>query len=358
MRASFRLTLTELKLIVSDKTFYVWAFLLPLLFMFIFGSMKYSEERKKVDLYLLTQEKTPLVEKFASALEEGGLTVRLVQQRPSGKVNLLVLPEDFSEALEKGKKVELELHLSGGQLEKKSFFLRFSIYRATAVLLAEKLAGQIKRYISHKSQWYSREKYIPHGFNFYVSAVIVMFILFNVLLYNGQALWRFRERGLIERFAVSPLGKGGLWLSFFMLGFMLGLLATGVLLASARILFKADFGPHPLVAIGLLALYTAAISNLGVLMASVIKKREVIIGLSVLTANLLSALGGCWWPLEIVPDFMRKIASFLPTTWTISGLNKLIFFQLPPSSVLPNAGLLSLFLLITTLLSIRFFKLR
>ncbi len=357
MRAAFRLTLTELRLIVSDKTFYIWAFLLPLLFMFIFGSMKYSEERKKVDLYLLCHEKTPLVERFASALEEGGLRVRLVQQRPSGKVNLLVLPEGFSEALEKGKKVELELHLAGGQLEKKSFFLRFSIYRAAAVVLAEKLAGQIKKYISHRSEWYSREKYIPHGFNFYVPAVVVMFILFNVLLYNGQALWRFRQRGLTGRFAITPLGKRGLWLSFFLLGFLLGLLATGVLLASAKVLFKVNFGPHPLAAAALLILYTAAISNLAVLLASLIKKREAIVGLSVLTANLLSALGGCWWPLEIVPDFMRKIASFLPTTWTISGLNKLIFFQLPPSLVLSNAGLLALFFAITTLLSIRFFRL-
>jgi ABC-type multidrug transport system permease subunit len=60
----------------------------------------------------------------------------------------------------------------------------------------------------------------------------------------------------------------------------------------------------------------------------------------VLAANALAALGGCWWPIEVTPEWMQFIQRLLPTGWTMDALHKLISFQTGPGSVIPNIAML------------------
>ena len=53
-------------------------------------------------------------------------------------------------------------------------------------------------------------------------------------------------------------------------------------------------------------------------------------------AQILAALGGCWWPIEITPAWMQKLALALPTGWAMSALHKLVSFGDAPASVLPH----------------------
>ena len=63
-------------------------------------------------------------------------------------------------------------------------------------------------------------------------------------------------------------------------------------------------------------------------------------GLGVLAANALAALGGCWWPIEITPEWMQFVQKLIPTGWTMDALHKLISFQAGAASVIPNIAML------------------
>lgn len=39
----------------------------------------------------------------------------------------------------------------------------------------------------------------------------------------------------------------------------------------------------------------------------------------------MSLLGGCFWPREIMPKFLQQLARFIPVTWTLEGIEKLLF---------------------------------
>jgi ABC-type multidrug transport system permease subunit len=41
-------------------------------------------------------------------------------------------------------------------------------------------------------------------------------------------------------------------------------------------------------------------------------------------ANLAWPIGGCWWPLDFEPAWMRTLAHWLPTTWTMHAYNDLM----------------------------------
>ena len=64
------------------------------------------------------------------------------------------------------------------------------------------------------------------------------------------------------------------------------------------------------------------------------EKQAAAIG--VIAANLLGALGGCWWPIEITPAWMQKLALFLPTGWAMNALHALVNFGEPVSVVVPH----------------------
>src|SRR5690606_39766817 len=56
---------------------------------------------------------------------------------------------------------------------------------------------------------------------------------------------------------------------------------------------------------------------------------------------LLAPLGGAWYPLSIVPEFMRVIGHISPIAWVMDGFQELIFY---------NGGLMDIWIDIAALL--------
>ena len=75
-----------------------------------------------------------------------------------------------------------------------------------------------------------------------------------------------------------------------------------------------------------------------------------------LAANGLAALGGCWWPIEVAPEWMQFVQKLIPTGWTMDALHKLISFQAAPASVIPNIVMLLLAAAVFGGLAVRRFR--
>jgi ABC-2 type transport system permease protein len=67
-------------------------------------------------------------------------------------------------------------------------------------------------------------------------------------------------------------------------------------------------------------------ASLGVLIGSLTSSPEKTTGICVLTAIMMAALGGCWWPMEVVPDSLKLVGHIFPTAWTMDALHQLISF--------------------------------
>jgi ABC-type multidrug transport system permease subunit len=74
------------------------------------------------------------------------------------------------------------------------------------------------------------------------------------------------------------------------------------------------------------------------------------------TANVLGALGGCWWPIEVTPEWMQKLQLLLPTGWAMDALHKLISFGYGPVTVFPHLAALTLGSVFLLAASVRAFR--
>jgi len=73
----------------------------------------------------------------------------------------------------------------------------------------------------------------------------------------------------------------------------------------------------------------------------------------VIASLVMAALGGCWWPLEIVPGAMRAVARVLPTGQAMDAIGEML--ALGPSAPFPavNLAVLLLMALVTMPIAVR-----
>jgi ABC-type multidrug transport system permease subunit len=181
---------------------------------------------------------------------------------------------------------------------------------------------------------------IPTGFQQAVPGILVMFTLLVLLTSSGTMLVQERTQGLLRRLASAPISRAEVLAGKWKGRMVLAAIQVTVALAFGTFLFSMDWGPDIAVVIVVLAAWAGFCASAGLWLGTIAKTEAQAGGLGVLAANLLAALGGCWWPIEVTPGWMQALQKIIPTGWTMDALHKLISFQAGAMSVIPNVLLL------------------
>lgn len=366
---------TDLKIAVKDKMFFFWLLLFPLFFAFLFGQafQTSSPADTRTSINILDQDRGILSEALIEELKSEKYALTLLDEKKETGTRTLVIPPGFSEKILQGEKVELVLEKeSGSNMEAgQAAYVRILQGVIKVMVRLIQLAPEnlqelenrfpetsIKELISLKVEQAGKLKTIPSGFNHSIPGITVMFLLFTVLMYGGINLLEERRQGQLERIILTPTTYtsliGGKWVNRV----LIGMLQITLMFLAGRVLFGFYFG-ESLPALFLVSLFfCGTISGMSILFGCLIRKEELLIVLNILVANLMAALGGCWWPLELVPRGLRVSAFVFPTGWTMDAYHKLIFFGYGFPEVLPHIGFLALFSLVFLFLAVKFFKLR
>ncbi|MDJ0749036.1 MAG: ABC transporter permease [Woeseiaceae bacterium] len=199
-------------------------------------------------------------------------------------------------------------------------------------------------------------KKIPSGFEQAVPGILVMFTLLVLLTTGGTMLVQERTKGLLRRLASAPISReeviAGKWQSRM----VLGAIQVTTALVFGTFLFKMDWGPNFAAVIVVLVAWAGFCASAGLWLGTVARTEAQAGGVGVLAANVLAALGGCWWPIEVTPGWMQAIQKLIPTGWTMDALHKLISFQAEPTTVIPNVLVLIVATLVFGVLAARRFQ--
>ncbi|RZV38057.1 MAG: ABC transporter permease [Chromatiales bacterium] len=181
---------------------------------------------------------------------------------------------------------------------------------------------------------------IPSGFQQAVPGILVMFTLLILLTSSGTLLVQERTQGLLRRLASAPISRAEVIAGKWQGRIVLAAIQIAVALVFGTFLFQMEWGPDLAMVIVVLLAWGGFCASAGLWLGTVAGTEAQAGGIGVLTANLLAALGGCWWPIEVAPAWMQFIQKLIPTGWTMDALHKLISFQAGAASVIPNVLLL------------------
>ncbi len=201
-----------------------------------------------------------------------------------------------------------------------------------------------------------QRKEVPTGFQQAVPGMLVMFTLLVLLTSSGTMLVQERTQGLLRRLASAPISRAEVLAGKWKGRMVLAAIQVTVALAFGTFLFDMDWGPDIAMVIVVLAAWAGFCASAGLWLGTVATTEAQAGGLGVLAANLLAALGGCWWPIEVTPGWMQALQKAIPTGWTMDALHKLISFQAGAMSVIPNVLLLVVAAVVFGVLAARRFR--
>jgi ABC-2 type transport system permease protein len=80
-------------------------------------------------------------------------------------------------------------------------------------------------------------------------------------------------------------------------------------------------------------------ASFGLLISSLFRSEQAVIATTVISAQLLAAMGGAWFPLEITSASFTRVAHVLPSAWVMDSLHGIILKDWGVSRILHPMGI-------------------
>ncbi len=352
----------DVKFLVRSRETVFLAFVMPVLFFWFIGTVtsgfgSSGGPRKRIVLDRGPGEDL-LADRVARRLEEQRLEiVGAPQPEATSKVDLrLRLPEDFTGSVLAGHPVTARLEQREGGLGGNYDVVRVgrAIYTTLADLVAVREMGEapssesfarldaLPRALTLDVKPAGRRRHVPTGFEQAIPGTLVMFTLLVMTLSGAGLLVAERRQGLLRRLASTPVDRGAVVLGKWAGRMALGLIQIACGMAAGSLLFGMDWGNALGMVVIVMLSYSALTASLGLLVGSLVHTEGQAVAVASIASNVLAALGGCWWPIEITPSWMQTLAKALPTGWAMDALHRLVSFGASPLQALPHVLVMAL----------------
>ena len=182
-----------------------------------------------------------------------------------------------------------------------------------------------------------------------------MFVFFAAAV-AAESIVRERQNNTLERLLASSASKGTILGGIYIGTALRGLIQIIIFWAFGILFFNVDLGLSPLAVIVLSVLMVIMSAAFALMLATLARTQRSAGSLATVTALILAPLGGCWWPLFILPEWMQTIAKISPHAWANSGFNKLMLFGADFASVVPEMIALVVFTAIFGIIAVMRFR--
>lgn len=354
LRTILTIAAGELRLVLKEKQALVWILIMPIAFIGLFGKlMGGGDSSVKTGLAVVDQDRSFLSGALLENLRGVGFVLRNVSPDSADLVQSIrrvVVPLGFSDSLASGNRVALRLELGKGSNNDRDMTAEVHIQKAivrTLATLAEIDTAETRPALPVADAAFQRQframsarppvvevissnagrgKAVPSGFAASAPAMLVLFMLVNTVIYSATLLTQEKQTRCLARLASQPVSRIGM-----LTGKLLGRLALAVgqsviLLIAGRLLYKVYWGPSPAGLFLLLICLGLACASLGMMLGAMLRTPEQAGAIGWIFPLFLSAIGGCWWPLEIVPHWMQIAGHVSPAAWAMGALHGLISF--------------------------------
>jgi len=337
----------DLQRFLKEKSSYIWLFLMPLGFVYFTGFMNQSQPKAPENplpwVLIENGDQGFLGAHVLRELEKEGLR-KVPQERAADATRGIRIPQDFTQNILNKESAEITFFQIEGEREEAEQLIETRLIRtlvavnsqlfrwaSTAPTDAALTEADLNAFANESdlvrlNVSYAGRKPIPSGYNQSLPGNLVMFLIMNVLIFGAASILEERRGGCLKRLATYPISKSEI-IAGKVLGrvFLGGSMIVFFLLVGA-VFFKVNvIDQWPAIVLTLILLSWVAASA-GALIGALCASEEKAIGISILSTMLMGALGGCWWPMEIVPDTMKTIGHIFPTAWAMDALHQLISF--------------------------------
>ncbi|MFV2071223.1 MAG: ABC transporter permease [Thermoanaerobaculales bacterium] len=372
----------DLRLVLADRSAVMWLFFLPVVFATFFGLAMgggSSPGDAAASLTVVNHDSGELSEVLIADLAGGGLEITELtpEERAIAEniVRTLVIPAEFSAHVLALEKVTLRLEKEPNTSSEAALVAQARITAAIARLLGrlvEAASGldentpippaivaereSAEDLVLVDTKFAGRARVAPSGFAQSIPGNTVMFVMLVALTYGAGSVSSERESGKLRRLVTAPVSRREIIAGKIVGRFVIAAMQITVLVlvgVVANRVFGIYIGDHPFQMWVVLLLFGLTVAPLGVALGGWITDPDRAASTGVIITMVMAALGGCWWPLEVVSPSLQKVALIFPTGWAMKALHGLISFGWDLRGVVPELLALAGFAVTFSILAAR-----
>jgi ABC-2 type transport system permease protein len=404
------IALKDLKIFVKDRAAVFFFIIFPFMFILMFYFLNLGAAvDERLTYHLVTREAAgglsyqiigAMETKDVSQLDPGDPVFvwgkdydEAYQRVEEGELSgFIAFPADFTEGVETGQGAQLEVVVDAGAIDARAALngiaasiasqvggTRVAISAGVTLLVEEGIippddesinqaAGQLfDEILAAQSEAGGQLSIIKfdtervgdveagNPADYVIPGYLVMFVFFAAAT-TAETIVRERQNNTLERLLASSVSKstilGGVYTGTALRGFIQIIIFWGV----GILAFHVDLGQSPLAVIVLSLLMVVMSSAFAVMLATLAKTQRSAGSMAVVTALILAPLGGCWWPLFILPEWLQTVAKISPHAWANHGFNQLMLFGADFGAVVPDMLALVVFTVIFGVIAIWRFR--
>ena len=178
----------------------------------------------------------------------------------------------------------------------------------------------------------------PNTYQQTIPGYAVMFVFF-IITSLSASIRSERLNGTFRRMLSMPVGRGELLAGKMLASIVIGVTQVIVLFVVGALVFRMGLGNSPLAFLVLTIALVACAAALG-LAASTTRIKGAGLAAPLIIAALL---GGCMFPPDLMPPFLRALSYAVPHRWALNGYQNLLVRGLGFEQVAPQIAALLLF---------------
>jgi len=333
----------ELTLAFKDRESVIWSLIAPIAMAWIFGTV-FADKPPGPTVVAIDAGNNPAYvgTVFAGLLERGGLVLT-----DSEDATRVVLPDSLVPHLIDGGPVQVDIRTKNATSSRAQTIAarsREALYtmsfRVSADWLTEPPGDETVRSIIEnegpiylESSLLGQRPRMVSGKVHQLPAMLVMFLMFQLMTFFMVSWVDDIKKGKIKRIVMSPTTTRDLFVAQLVARLVWGLLQVMVILGVGSLVLGVQLDVPWIYFSLILVAYMVAAISLGLLAGTFFDTTEKANPAGVMAGLLMAALGGCWWPLEVVSEQMRAVAMVLPTGVTMDALGE--FIAVGPGAAFP-----------------------
>ncbi|MCW3489520.1 ABC transporter permease [Dethiobacter alkaliphilus] len=326
---------TNMQRILTSKVRMLIILVVPLLFILIFTSLDYE---KPLQLAVIDADQTPFTRELAQSLEENFRIVdvaedEIVPALIEGEADyVVVLPDGFTQELVRGESPQVEGYSISGTNMALPVEAFINSYLDGANDVAETANYNEALFYQGMKVFSEGQLFMSFTVNDDISrnksttamGFLVQFMLYMSVMTTG-IIAEDRQNKTIFRIFSGPVSMKR-YMAESLLSFMM-IAALQVIAIIGLLHFGVNlyFGNSVLNMIVLFLFFAVVTVALGMIISNYAKTPVHAYVTILLLTTPLVMLGGSYWPRDYMPDILVSIGNFLPTSWVMSGVQKLLY---------------------------------
>lgn len=365
MSAYGQLTLGQLRLFVRNRQVLFWTLGFPIFFMVMLGSFLGSGGGLSVSGAYIDLDRTEASSAFVETMlsqtamitadmEEAEDREDALAKLEAGDYSLVVIiPEGYAAALAAEEPAaQIDLYYDQTNVAVSGIGQMFVSSVVDAV--SKEQVGYIPA-VTLEQHGVKAVEDLPY-INFLVPGIVAMMIMSNNL--NGVAgqIASWRERGVLRRMQGTPLRPGTFIAAQITARLILNGLQAMIVLLVGHLFFGTEMKGSWLLLIFFVVLGTLAFMAIGFIIAGVAKTPESVGPIAGFISFPLLFLGGVFFPISNMPEFLQPVVRLLPISHLSTSLREVMNTGAGLIDLWYDASLLGGWMLVAFLIASRTFK--